>query len=157
MLGVAHGERAPRLLVTADQTALRDVVDQVAGPDAEDGADPVEGRERDGGEVALELADEAGRQARLLRDLADRQAAHRPLLPQPGADADLARLRQAHGHVSVVELNVSTVKLASIRTGTLIILAAALVGAGGAAERATPAASSAADDVRLLMAQIRQI
>ena len=44
-----------------------------------------------------------------------------------------------------------------MRSGTLIILAAVLVGAGGAAERATPAASSAADDVRLLMAQIRQI
>jgi len=44
-----------------------------------------------------------------------------------------------------------------MRAGTLIILAAVLVGAGGAAERATPAASSAADDVRLLMAQIRQI
>jgi hypothetical protein len=44
-----------------------------------------------------------------------------------------------------------------MRNGTLIILAAAFVGAGGAVERATPAASTAADDVRLLMAQIRQI
>jgi hypothetical protein len=44
-----------------------------------------------------------------------------------------------------------------MRFGFLAILAAALVVAGGAAQRATPGATNASDDVRLLMEQIREI
>ena len=135
VLGVAHRQRAPRLLVAADQPARGDVVDQVADAEAEHGADPVERREGGRGEVALELADEAGGQAAPLGDLAHRQPALEPPRAQAGADPDLARLRQAHDRVSVGKSILVLLKSAACATDPLVILAAALVVAGGAAQR----------------------
>ena len=74
--------------------ALRRAVHEVAEPHVEGGGDPRQGRERCGGQVAFQLADEAVRQPRRSRELRDR---HPPLLAQrPEAIAN----RYGDGHAA---------------------------------------------------------